>query len=61
MSHKVRIEKGGGWLVVENRAGNRQQITDSLRNPLGGGDCEADNILDACNRSSPFLAILWAC
>lgn len=38
----------GGWcLVVGDRAGNRQQITDSLGNPLGREGCEADNILDA--------------
>lgn len=41
MFHKEGI---GKWVVGgEDTAGNRQQITDSLRNPLRRGDCETDN------------------
>ena len=47
VSHKVRIEKSGGWLLVGVRAGNNQQITESLGSPLGRGNCEVGNILDA--------------
>lgn len=57
MSHKLRIEKKGGWLVRVDRAGNRQQITDSRGNPLGRGDCETDNIWMLETKVPPFLSL----